>query len=368
MPIPAEPAPAWRWPAIRLRWAAVAAAFFLLNALRLAATVALDLRASGSRTPWTEPLVWELTSAFIVWALLPLAQTVALNAPWKRVAWPRFLAFHLAGAALFWTIHVAWMWGSRTVIYRLLGWGAYDYGAIAFRAPMEGLKDLLGFAALAALFHAVEARRERQARELVAAKLEAELKEARLQALSSQLDPHFLFNALNTLSAVMYEDLPRADRLFADLGAMLRDGLAAESPTWTLDRELAHLAHYLAFVEARFGDRVAVDLRIEAGLGSLEVPRFALQRLVENALKHNADAVGRALRVTVEARREAGAVRLAVTDDGAGFAPGGSNGVGLENLRRSLELLHDARARLEAGNAPEGGAVVAMILPGTSRG
>jgi hypothetical protein len=133
---------AWRWPAVRLRWAAVAAAFFLLNALRLAATVALDLKASGSRTPWTKPLVWELTSAFIVWALVPLAQAVALNAPWKRVPWSRFLALHLAGALLFWTVHVAWMWASRTLIYKALGWGAYDYGTLAFRAPMEGLKDL----------------------------------------------------------------------------------------------------------------------------------------------------------------------------------------------------------------------------------
>lgn len=368
MSSPSESTSAWRWPTIRLRWALVAAAFFLLNALRLAAAVALDLRASGSRTPWTEPLVWELTSAFIVWALVPLAQMVALNAPWKRAPWPRFLALHLGGAVLFWTIHVAWMWSSRTAIYHLLGWGAYDYGTIAFRAPMEGLKDLLGFAALAALFHAVELRRERQARELAAARLEAELREARLQALSAQLDPHFLFNALNTLSAVMYEDLPKADRLFAGLGAMLRDGLAAEGPTWPLEQELAHLAHYLAFVEARFGDRVAVDLRVEAGLGSLEVPRFALQRLVENALKHNADAVGRVLRVTVEARREDGAVRLSVADDGAGFGADPTNGVGLENLRRSLELLHDARARLETGNAPGGGAVVAMVLPEPGRG
>jgi LytS/YehU family sensor histidine kinase len=165
----------------------------------------------------------------------------------------------------------------------------------------------------------------------------------------------------------MYEDLAKADRLLGDLGAMLRDGLAAEGPTWPLEGELAHLAHYLAFVEARFGDRVAVDLRVQAGLGGLEVPRFALQRLVENALKHNADAVGRVLRVTVEARREAGAVRLTVSDDGAGFAPGAKDGVGLENLRRSLDLLHDARARLETGNGPGGGAVVAMTLPEAGR-
>lgn len=368
MPATPEQTPAWRWPTLRLRWALLAAGLFLINALWRSLTVFLDLRASGSGTPWPEPFVWEFTSGFLVWCLLPLAQAAALNAPWRKVPWARFLLLHAAAALLFWILHVVGMWSTRTLVYHLAGWGPYQYGQMLFRAPMEGLKDLLGFAALAAIFHVVEQRRARQARELAAARLETELREARLQALAAQLDPHFLFNALNTLSSVMYEDLAKADRLFADLGAMLRAGLAAEGPTWALAAELAHLAHYLAFVEARFGDRVAVDLRIEASLGSLEVPRFALQRLVENALKHNADAAGRGLRVVVEARREGGAVRLSVADDGAGFPVGAANGVGLENLRRSLELLHDARARLETANGPGGGAVVALILPGAARG
>ncbi|MBK8727796.1 MAG: histidine kinase [Holophagaceae bacterium] len=131
------------------------------------------------------------------------------------------------------------MWALRTVVYRLAGWGAYDYGNLAFRAPMEGLKDLIGFAALAALFHVVEIRRRRSGGERRRALLESELRKARLQALSAQLDPHFLFNALNTLSSVMYEDLAKADRLLGDLGLMLRDGLEAGGATWTLDRELA---------------------------------------------------------------------------------------------------------------------------------
>ena len=358
-----EPTPAWRWPTIRLRWALLAGAFFLLNGLRLALTVALDLKASGSRTPWQEPLVWELTSALVVWATLPLAQAAALNAPWRRVGWVRFIALHLGAALVFWILHVAGMWSLRTLVYRAAGWGAYNYGDMVFRAPMEGLKDLMGFAAFAAVFHAVDIRRRRQERELAAARLESELREARLQALSAQLDPHFLFNALNTLSSVMYEDLPKADRLLGDLGLMLRDGLESGGSTWTLERELGYLAHYLAFVEARFGDRVKVDLAITPGLGGLAVPRFALQRLVENALKHNADAVGRPLHVTVTARTEGPTARLSVTDDGVGFSEGSPEGIGLENLRRSLDLLHDSRARLETGNRPEGGAEVAMVVP-----
>jgi LytS/YehU family sensor histidine kinase len=255
------------------------------------------------------------------------------------------------------------LWSLRTAIYRLAGWGAYDYGDIVFRAPMEGLKDAAAFAALAGIFHVVDIRRQRQARELAAARLETELREARLQILSGQLDPHFLFNALNTLSAVMYEDLARADRLLGDLGQMLRNGLDAGSAVWTLDQELAHLAHYLAFVEARFGDRIRVSQAIEPGLGALPLPRFALQRLVENALKHNEDTAGRILHISVAARWDGASACLFVTDDGAGFQGGEATGLGLDNLRRSLALLHGDRARLDAANRPEGGAEVSIMLP-----
>ncbi len=355
--------PGWQWPRVKFSWAMLAGAFFFLNALRLALTVALELKASGSPTPWQRPLVWELTSAVVVWAMLPLAQTAALNAPWKRVPWGRFITIHVGATAVFWVVHVAGMWSLRTVVYRLAGWGAYDYGDMVFRAPMEGLKDLMTFTALAALFHALDIRHRRQARDLAAARLESELREARLQALSAQLDPHFLFNSLNTLSAVMYEDLGKADRLFGDLGQMLRDGLESAGATWTMDREMAHLGHYLAFVEARFGDRVRVELDIAAGIGNFSVPRFALQRLVENALKHNESAVGRILSIAVEARRAGDFVRLSVCDDGAGFLDTSASGVGLENLRRSLDLLHGGRASLDSHNRHAGGAEVILLLP-----
>lgn len=355
--------PAWSWPRIRLRWALLAGLFFFLNALRLALTVALDLKASGSTTPWQEPLVWELTSGFLVWAMVPLAQAAALNAPWKRVRWGRFTAIHLGAAALFWVLHVAGMWTLRTAVYRVAGWGAYDYGDILFRAPMEGLKDLIAFAAFATLFHVLAQRRRRVEQELASAQLESDLREARLQALSAQLDPHFLFNALNTLSAVMYEDLGKADRLLGDLGQMLRDGLEAGGATWSLGRELHHLAHYLAFVDARFGDRVRVEQVIAAGLGSFEVPRFALQRLVENALKHNESEAGRQLCIAVEAWQEGESVRLSVRDDGVGFAATEVPGLGLGNLRHSLELLHGGQASLEVRKPKEGGAEVVLKLP-----
>lgn len=362
----AAPAP-WRWPRVTGRWAALTGAFFLANALWRGAMVNFDLQASGAGVPWPEPYVWELTSGLVVWVLVPLIQAVVLNAPWRQVPWARFVALHLAGGLLFWALHVAGLWSLRVLLYRAAGWGTYHYGDWIPRILGEGGKDLFSFAGLAAVVHALALRQARQARELAHSRLESELREARLQALAAQLDPHFLFNALNTLSSVIYEDVAKADSLISDLGLMLRDNLQADGPTWPLQRELEHLGHYLAFVRARFGDRVQVEVATDPGLGDLPVPRFALQRLVENALKHNGDAAGRTLKVEVSARLEGALGRLRVADDGVGFATAEPTGLGLGNLRRSLNLLHGDRARLTAGNGPGGGAVVELVLPREGR-
>ena len=355
--------PAWRWPRVTGRWAALTGAFFLANALWRGVMVNFDLQGSGARIPWPEPFVWELTSGLIVWLLLPLIQAVALNAPWRQVSWTRFTTLHLLGGVAFWLLHVAGLWGLRVLIYRAVGWGPYHYGDLVPRILGEGGKDLLAFGAMASIFHAVTLWQTRQARELALSRLEAELREARLQALAAQLDPHFLFNALNTLSSVMYEDVAKADSLISDLGLMLRDTLQAEGATWSLARERTYLDHYLAFVRARFGDRVQVAVEIPADLGPVPVPRFAVQRLVENALKHNEGEAGRTLHIQVSGRRLEDRLSLRVIDDGVGFPPGAESGVGLTNLARSLALLHGDRARLQVENAPKGGACVSLELP-----
>ncbi len=353
----------WRWPRVTGRWAGLTGAFFLANALWRGVMVNFDLQGSGARIPWPEPFVWELTSGLIVWMLVPLIQMVVLNAPWRQVSWSRFSALHLAGGIAFWILHVAGLWGLRVLIYRAVGWGTYHYGDLVPRILGEGGKDLLAFGAMAGILHAVAQWRARQARELALSRLEAELREARLQALTAQLDPHFLFNALNTLSSVMYEDVAKADSLLSDLGLMLRDTLQAEGATWSLGRERAYLDHYLAFVRARFGDRVQVMVEVPSDLGPVPVPRFSVQRLVENALKHNEAEAGRTLHIRVSATRVGKRLNLRVADDGVGFPPGAASGVGLTNLARSLALLHDDRAHLQVGNTPTGGACVSLDLP-----
>jgi signal transduction histidine kinase len=367
-PAPSLARRAWRWPALRLRPALGLLAGFLLLGVWLGTTALLTMRGDGSQLPWSRPMLWELTGALSAYLALPISLTAAANAP--RGRWVRFAAVHLAGFVVFSAVKLTLMIGSRDVLYPALGWGEYQYGPFALRIPMELQKDLVGYGLFLAALELWRLWRERQAVEL-------HLREARLRALTGQLGPHFLFNALNTVSAVMYEDLGRTDRLLADLGALLRASYQADAPSWTLAEERAYAERYLRVVAARFGERIAVRWELAEAAGRVQVPRFALQQLVENAIKHNADREEN-LAVQVTARLAPGPggerLQLAVVDDGVGFAAAapaggggegeGEGGTGLRHLRRSLELLFGDRAHLTLGAGAGGrGARVALELP-----
>lgn len=322
--------------------------------------------------PWTRPYLWELTGLFGAFCAFPIVLTAALNAPRPAGRWGRFLGLHLAGYALYALVVPAVFVVVRQLLYPLFGWGSYQYGPLFLKLPMEWLKLVIAYVAVTAGTMAWLNARESRIRSVREAELRGKLQEAQLAALSAQLDPHFLFNALNTVSSVMYEDLAKTDALLASLAQMLRDGLEAGGPTWPLQRELQHLADFLAFAEARFGDRLQVQQEVEPGLGACQVPRFCLQRLVENALKHNQDDPGKALRLRVAIRTEDGRLRLEVEDDGGGFADLGraldGPGLGLRNLGDVLALHYAGRALLEAANLPVGGAKVVLRIPKESKG
>lgn len=355
----------WQWPRIRARPALVLFGLFLAIGLWNGMTVCLTILGNGGTVPGLEPFVWEITGGLGIWVVLPVLQTAVLNAPSPRVGWARFLGIHVAGFVLFTTLHMLAMVPPRYPIYALLGWDPYDYGDLVFRIPMEAQKDLIAYSAGATLWSFINAWRERQARAFREATLESELREARLQALTGQLHPHFLFNALNTISAVMYEDLARTDRLLSDLGGLLRASLERREATWTLAEERAHTERFVALLTARFGDRVAVRWDVAPGLNAARVPCFSLQALVENAVKHNQDR-REALEVRIRAREDGTGWRLEVEDTGRGFteaSPATGPGVGLAHLERILALLHGGQARMERGRGPEGGARVSLWLP-----
>jgi signal transduction histidine kinase len=364
---------AWKWP----RFAPAAALRILLGHLAVGllqgAWVNVQFAIERVPVPWTRPFLWELTGLFGAFCAFPVVLTAALNATRPAGRWARFLAIHLGGYTVYALLVPAVFLALRHALYPLLGWGPYQYGPLPLQLPLEWIKLVIAYSAVTAGTMAWLNARESRLRSAGEAELREKLQEAQLQALIAQLDPHFLFNALNTVSSVMYEDLARTDTLLASLAQMLRDGLEAGGPTWPLQRELQHLEAFLAFAEARFGDRLRIQREIEAELGSLQVPRFCVQRLVENALKHNQDDPGRVLNLRIAIRAEDGRLRLEVQDDGDGFADPtralDGSGVGLRNLGDVLALQYAGRAVLEASNLPAGGAKVVLRIPlETARG
>jgi signal transduction histidine kinase len=350
----------WRWLQIRRRDALVLLGVFAAFGLLQGNAVWLAMQADGGDPPPSRPYFWELTGALAAYACCWLPFTAALNAPKPR-PWPRFVAIHAAGFVLYAALHTSLLIGSRVILYPLLGWGEYHYGGTWFRLPMEWNKDVVGYVVFAVGYGLFRARREHQQRALRDARLATELRDAQLRALVGQLNPHFLFNALNTISAVMYEDLPRTDRLLADLGQMLRASLGGAGPTWTLAEERTYTERYLDIMVARFGDRLRVTWKLDDDAAAAHVPRFALQLLVENAIKHNQD---RPLAIAIAARRDGDRVLVEVTDNGRGFGSARPDpGTGLATLRQALELVHGAATALDLDGAPGGGARVRLVLP-----
>lgn len=191
-----------------------------------------------------------------------------------------------------------------------------------------------------------------------------EAQRAQLQALRSQLQPHFLFNTLQAIGSTARSDGPLAARLTALLGDMLRQILEDRAePEISLADELELLEPYLELQRLRFGDRLTIDVDVPDDLLCARVPDLLLQPLVENALQHGIEARPGAGRIVIGARRVGRDLALSVRDDGAGDGPLGDDGIGLGTTRSRLQGLYGGRAQLTVERAVGGGALATVQLP-----
>ena len=198
--------------------------------------------------------------------------------------------------------------------------------------------------------------------------LEVRLAQAQLSTLRQQLRPHFLFNTLNAITALISVDARSAERMVSGLSALLRLSLRTDDEQEVpLDRELEMLEHYLEIQRIRFRDRPTIDVRIDAGVRHAMVPNLVLQPLVENAIRHGIGPRAAGGRVEISARRRNGTLELRVKDDGVGprakGVSAGGTGTGLANTRARLQHLYGSGHRFEAGGGAEGGFVVTLEIP-----
>jgi signal transduction histidine kinase len=250
--------------------------------------------------------------------------------------------------------------------------GVRFLGSVAAKVIGELVNGALAFAVATA----VEVARQLREREHRALQLEGSLSEARLQALSAQLQPHFLFNTLGAISVLVHRDPPGADAMLTGLADLLRASLAPSGGRQEvpLREEVALLERYLSIMRVRHGARLSTRVSVPPELGDLAVPVLLLQPLVENALEHGVGRRPGPGQVALTAELQGGRLCLCVLDDGPGPRPGGGGegqagrGIGLTNTRLRLEQLYGAEARLTLAAEPGGGTRVVVELPARRAG
>ena len=218
--------------------------------------------------------------------------------------------------------------------------------------------------------HAVEYQRSLREGQLRASQLENHLTKARLEILRNELQPHFLFNALHSISTLMHRNVEAADEMLAQLGDLLRLSLERKSvQEASLREELAVLEPYLNILRIRFGDRLSICVDVDPALLDVTVPLFILQPLVENAIRHGIDRRAGAGRIDICARAEGDSIEIGVADDGAGLSQNGlREGIGLSNVRLRLEQLYGTRGSIALKGNPEPGTQVTVKIPRNQTG
>jgi signal transduction histidine kinase len=339
----------------------------------------------------------ELVLIFAFWTFLAVLSSV------NRLLDPRGFGFRMmppAGPIALEFIG-AWIWAALTPpifrlasrvtlrrVWLLLGLGVVVsiavYSAIDLirplllpppprpRAQVSLARDLLGFrfvneilyyfAIVAAGYARVYFLRDREQAER-AARLQAQLAEARLDALRMQINPHFLFNTLNAVSAMVERDPAGVRKMIARLSELLRrtiDSRAADEVP--LRQELELLDRYIDIMEIRFQGRLRAERRIDDEALDALVPHFILQPIVENAIEH-----GEAGTIEIAARRDGARLALSVRDHGPGVSSAAA-GVGLGNTRARLEQLYGSGASFALRNAEGGGAIAEVVVPYRTHG
>jgi two-component system, LytTR family, sensor kinase len=316
--------------------------------------------AGGGETPDIRLLVFEGGDWLIYGLLTPFVLLLARRYPLTRETLARRLPIHLTASI---GLCAAWALTGWLLSLALLGGGPYGGSLLDWFLTSLPFGVAVYFALLGvehALFYFVAASE----RETHAARLTAQLAEARLGALRMQLQPHFLLNSLNAVTVIVRDrDTATAPRMLAQLGDMLRrvmrPGRPQEIP---LAEELEFVRQYLGIETVRFSDRLQPAFAVDPGVTGAAVPEFLLQPLVENAVRHGLASREGATLLRIEARREGDELVLSVTDDGPGPEDSGE-GVGLGATRERLATLYGGRARLDLTTTTEGGARVTVRLP-----
>ncbi len=340
--------------------------FLLFTAVGLLLFVSryLDDLSNGRHGTALVRFIEEMTGTYAALPMIPIASFVADRVSWER-RWPRALFANVLGFVAYSSLHTTLMAVSRAKLFPLFGMGPYDYGDMFFRYPMEAANDAVYYAMTVGFIFFLDREDRARAAALDAADLRARLAQATLQNLRLQLQPHFLFNALNAISAVMYEDVAKADAMLARLSEFLRTVLASSDVQQVpIDAEIDVERMYLDVMRARLERGLQFDVRVDPGAASAYVPFLVLQPLLENAIRHGMDGRRDAIAIAVDVARDGSQTVINVADDGVGVGDTMRRGRGLSNVESRLSALFgEAETSFAIAPRPSGGTLVTLRFP-----
>lgn len=313
-------------------------------------------------THWWQPVLWEGTSLAMATLWLVLQRRVDRRYAIFLDQPLRWLGHHVKWFPVIVITFIVSVYAIRHGVYALLG-QRYTHESWSYVLIYETVKLILFFGLWLGLIFGFDAfaRSEEQRQRLLV--LQKSLAEAQLAHLKAQLRPHFFFNALNTISALMQIDVPRADRLLSRLADLLRATLQWDDKEITsLREEIRMLELYAQIMQERFADRVTLSWNVDDAALAGSIPALLLQPLLENAFKHGVERSREAVRIEIEGHREGDRLRIAIRNTGSTLANASGEGVGLRNCRERLTVLYGDAGKLQLTQLPDA-VVAAVTLP-----
>jgi two-component system, LytTR family, sensor kinase len=346
-----------KWALIFAGWTFLA---FLFSGPQMIQAVRLHRAADG----W-DSVVGELIFSYLWLVLTPLV--IWLSRSFRIESGRRFksLAIQFVACVVFLLVQILVF----TVIAIPFGWYAHltPFWTRYFLLILNFTpSNVMFYSGIVVIEHALDYYQKLQERELRASQLEAQLAQSQLQVLKMQLHPHFLFNTLNAISALIRESPDEADEMVSRLGDLLRMTLdTAGLQEVPFKKELEFLKHYLDIEQARFQDRLTVEMAIESETLDGLVPSMILQPLVENSVRHGVAPRPEGGCIKIKAWRDNSLLRLEVEDDGPGLNGDGpvKERVGLTNTRARVSNLYGHQHDLKLRHAAGGGLVVSLSIP-----
>ena len=320
--------------------------------------------------PFSEAAYIQMTWAYLFALATPLVLFAAAKLPLERNNWIRNALLHIPISIVLSVI--------LTALGRVLIWLKFGYPAgrpLTFesitRFVVGNFSEGIGIYLLIALFYyAIRYYRQYSEGQLRTLQLEAQLSQAQLEALKMQLHPHFLFNTLHSISALLRKDTEAARRMITRLGDFLRLTLEnSGAQEVSLQQEMEFLRCYLEIERIRFQDRLITRMDVAPQVLDAKVPNLILQPIVENAIRHGINPRSTPGIIEIQAKPHNGALRIQVRDNGPGLPGHRSSeilfrkGLGLRNTETRLERLYGTAHLFDLANDPEGGLVVTLEIP-----